>query len=236
MSSSKNRTPTRKPFDRPGVADYERRRYRGLDQRLVDRRERRLLRRAFARLRALDPDTWAAAAGPLVLDAPCGYGRFTGLILGEGARLVSADLARPMVERALEERDRVRHIGGAAADLRGGLPFKPAAFDYVFSMRLFHHLHASEDRRAVLREFARVASGGVVMSFYRLRGVHALQRRLRRLFKPSHRDIRMMPEAAFEREAADAGFVLDGIYPLFRGIHAQHIVILRREQAPTLKT
>ncbi len=46
----------------------------------------------------------------------------------------------------------------------------------------------------------------------------------------------MMAEETFEREAAEAGFVVDRIYPLFRGIHAQHIVILRRGQAPTLKT
>ena len=93
----------------------------------------------------------------------------------------------------------------------------------------------SEDRRAVLAEFARVASGGVVMSFYRFRGLHALQRRLRRLFKPSHRDIRMVAGETFEREAAEAGFVIDRIYPLFRGIHAQHIVVLRRGQVSTFQ-
>lgn len=233
MSSSKNKAPSPKPFDRPGVADYERRRYRGLDQRLVDRRERRLLRRAFARLRALDSDVWAGPNSPLILDAPCGYGRFSDLILGEGARLVSTDLARPMVERALEKRNSVNHLGGASADLRGGLPFKPAAFDYVFSMRLFHHLHASEDRRAVLAEFARVASGGVIMSFYRFRGLHALQRRLRRFLTHARREIKMVPRETFEHEAADAGFVVDKVYPLFRGIHAQHIVVLRRGQVST---
>lgn len=228
MSSSKNEPPSPKPFDRPGVADYERRRYRGLDQRLVDRRERCLLSRAFARLRARAPEAWAGPNGPLILDAPCGYGRFTSLILGEGARLVSADLALPMVERTLEGRGRVRHLGGAVADLRGGLPFKPASFDYVFSMRLFHHLHSPEHRRAVLREFARVASGGVVMSYYRFRGLHALQRRLRRFLTGARREIRMVPGETFEREAADAGFTIDRVYPLFRGLHAQHIVVLRR--------
>ncbi len=232
MSSSKNEPPSPKPFDRPGVADYERRRYRGLDQWLVDRRERRLLSRAFACLRAQAPGTWDGPNGPLILDAPCGYGRFTGLITGEGARLVSADLALPMVERALAKRDGVRHLGGTVADLRGGLPFKPAAFDYVFSMRLFHHLHASEDRRAVLREFARVAPGGVVMSFYRFRGIHALQRRIRRWLTRARREIRMVPGETLEREAADAGFAVERVYPLFRGIHAQHIVVLRRMQPP----
>jgi SAM-dependent methyltransferase len=229
MSSSKIKVPSSKPFDRPGVADYERRRYRGLDQRLVDRREQRLLARAFARLRELDGDAWTGPSGPLVLDAPCGYGRFSGLVLEEGARLVSADLAGSMVARALERRRSGRHVGGIVSDLRGALAFKPGAFDYVLSMRLFHHLHAAEDREAVLREFARVASRGVVMSFYRFRGLHALQRRLRRLFKPSHRDIKMVAGETFEREASAAGLVVDRVYPLFRGIHAQHIVVLRRD-------
>jgi SAM-dependent methyltransferase len=230
MSSSNNKVLSPKTFDRPGVADYEKRRYRGLDQRLVDRRERHLLRRAFARLRRLNPEAWAGQNSPLILDAPCGYGRFTDLILGQGARLVSTDLAHPMVERTLENRGSVFHLGGTAADLRGGLPFKPAAFGYVFSMRLFHHLHASEDRRAVLREFARVASGGAVMSFYRFRGIHALQRRLRRFLTRARREIKMVPGGTFEREAAEAGFVVDKVYPLFRGVHAQHIVVLRRGQ------
>ena len=166
---------------------------------------------------------------------PAATAGFTSLILGEGARLVSADLAHPMVARALEGRDPVRHLGGAAADLRGGLPFKPAAFGCVLSMRLFHHLHASEDRRAVLAEFGRVTSGGVIMSFYRFRGLHALQRRLRRLIKPSHRDIKMVAGETFAREAAEAGFVIDKVYPLFRGIHAQHIAVLRRGQVSTFQ-
>ena len=232
MSSSKPKPSPPKPFDRAGVADYERRRYRGLDQRIVDHQERRLLRRAFIRLRALDPDAWVAPRGPLVLDAPCGYGRFTKLILGEGARLVSCDLARPMVERALEGRDRAHHLGGAVADLRGGLPFKDGAFACVFSLRLFHHLHASEDRRAVLREFARVASAGAILSFYRFRGLHALQRRLRRFFKPRRRDIRMLTAETFAREAAEAGLIVERIFPLFRGIHAQHIVVLKKGPCP----
>ena len=230
MSSSKTRDGRAGPFDRAGVADYEKRRYKGIDQRLVDRRERRILERAFARLRELDAAAWAGPAGPLVLDAPCGYGRFSAFVLGSGARLVSADLAGPMVARAMERDRSGRHIGGAATDLRGGLAFKAGAFDYALSMRLFHHLHSAADREAVLRELARVASRGVVLSFYRFRGLHALQRRLRRLFKPNRRDIRMMAGETFEREALAAGFVVDRAYPLFRGIHAQQIVVLRRGQ------
>ena len=66
------------------------------------------------------------------------------------------------------------------------------------------------------------------MSYYRFRGLHALQRRLRRFLTGARREIRMVPGETFEREAADAGFTVDRVYPLFRGLHAQHIVVLRR--------
>ncbi|HEX9902326.1 MAG TPA: hypothetical protein VGB72_05645, partial [Acidobacteriota bacterium] len=69
MSSS-----TSLPFTEPEVADYEQRRYRGLDQRLVHSRETRILKSLLCRV----------VAGPLrpnrVLDAPCGYGRFSALL------------------------------------------------------------------------------------------------------------------------------------------------------------
>ncbi len=61
------------PFDRHQVAEYERRRYRGLDQRLVHWRETKILKKWLKEL---------AQKGPgLCLDAPCGYGRFSHLIL-----------------------------------------------------------------------------------------------------------------------------------------------------------
>jgi SAM-dependent methyltransferase len=224
MSSSAN-----KPFDRPGVVDYEKRRYRGLDQRLVDLRERAILRRFLERAVGEKPaGPPSSAVPPLVLDAPCGYGRFSGLLLDAGARLVSSDLAQAMVARALENTPDSRHIGGAVSDFRRGLPFKPGSIDYVFSMRLFHHLHEVEDRAAVLREFFRVAKSGVILSFYKVRGVHALQRRVRRFLKKARREIKMVPGAAFEREVREAGFTIECIVPLFRGVHAQHIVFLRK--------
>jgi SAM-dependent methyltransferase len=223
MSSSANKT-----FDRPGVADYERRRYRGLDQRLVDFREKHILRRILRGLIKKGGPAWEREGAALILDAPCGYGRFSGLLLGAGVRLVSSDLAFPMVERAVENSERRRHLGGVEADFRRGLPFKPGVFDYVFSMRLFHHLHAGEDREAVLREFARVAKEGVILSFYGVKGLHALQRKLRRFFRRTQRTIKMVPGATFEKEAASAGFRVERVVPLFRGIHAQHIVVLKK--------
>ena len=223
MSSSTNKT-----FDRPGVADYEKRRYRGLDQRLVDTREKHILRRILRGLKKKGGPAWEREGAALILDAPCGYGRFSRLLLGAGVRLVSSDLAFPMVERAVENRESRRHIGGVTADFRRGLPFKSGAFEYVFSMRLFHHLHVGEDREAVLQEFARIAKEGVLLSFYRVKGLHVLQRKLRRFFRRTQRTIKMVPEKTFAKEAASAGLRVERVVPLFRGIHAQHIAVLKK--------
>jgi SAM-dependent methyltransferase len=223
MSPSAN-----KPFDRTGVADYEKRRYRGLDQRLVDRRERAILRHILRKVENDKPGSFAGGRSPLVLDAPCGYGRFTGLLLDAGVKLVSGDLAKAMVERALENKSDPKHIGGVVSDFRRGLPFRPGAFDYVFSMRLFHHLHEADDRTAVLREFARTAKSGAILSFYKVRGIHAFQRRIRRFLKKARREIKMVPGATFEQEVREAGFTVERVIPLFRGVHAQHIVLLKK--------
>ena len=105
MSSSPN-----VPFTEPEVADYERRRYRGLDQRLVHSRETRILKDFMDRLAAdrLRPNR--------VLDAPCGFGRFTALLRRSGAEVVSSDLSLAMVKRALAWPAAVGGARGAAAD------------------------------------------------------------------------------------------------------------------------
>ncbi|MGB9005076.1 MAG: methyltransferase domain-containing protein [Candidatus Aminicenantales bacterium] len=220
MSSSVNR-----PFTEPEVADYERRRYRGLDQRLVHSRETHILKKLLR----------LAAAGPLrpgrLLDAPCGYGRFTGLLQQTGAGLVSSDLSPAMVKRT---RARPHSAGpplGAVADIKRGLPFQTGMFGLAFSVRFFHHLHQPQERLAVLSELARVTSRWALVSYYRLNPLHRLQRKLRRAVKPSRTRIKMVTAQEFNDEANKAGFRVVRSAPLWRGIHAQQFVLLEKRAA-----
>jgi len=166
------------------------------------------------------------------LDAPCGYGRFAGLVLGLGARLVAADLSFHMVARARESvggtDQKAGFVLGAVTNLTQGLPFKENAFDYVLSMRFFHHLHDENDRLSVLREFARVGSTGVILSYYRLNRLHALQRVLRGKLTGRKYRVSMIPAAQMKEEARKAGLIVDRVVPLFGGLHAQHIVFLKK--------
>lgn len=104
-------------------------------------------------------------AGSVVLDVPCGRGRFTSRILGAGATLVSADLSRPMlaaaVAAAAETEDRARFAGPAQCDA-SKLPFADGAFDVVLSIRFLFHVPRPL-RADVLRELARVSRRFVVV-------------------------------------------------------------------------
>jgi SAM-dependent methyltransferase len=210
------------PFTTEGVRDYERRRYKSWDQRMVQARERRITRRLFKA-------AGEAASTGLVLDLPCGYGRFAPLLIEIGARPVNADLSFEMVRRANETSGRP----GVAADAKNGLPFRPGAFGAVFCMRLLHHIHDPADRKTILEEFARISAGWAVVSYYHSNALHKAQRALRRLRKKSPRKIRMIEGDGFAREAGAAGWTVVREAALFRGLHAARIALLKKRiEAP----
>jgi len=213
------------PFKKQEVADYERRRYRGLDQKIVHGREVKILKKMMRFIEDASP----AAAPALALDAPCGYGRFSRLLLERNLRLVSCDLSAAMVERAVLKEFNYIIPMGIVANMIEGLPFKPNVFRLILSMRLFHHLHESEERSSVLGEFSRASSGWLILSFYQVNPLHLIQRKLRRMFKKSKTRIKMISRREFEGETAEAGFQVVRVIPLFRGIHAHQIALLKKE-------
>jgi len=217
MSSSK---PT--PFNEQQVAEYERRRYRGLDQRLVHWRETRILSRWLK-------DLAGKSDFPgLCLDAPCGYGRFSQLILASGFNLISADLSFSMVQRARKRGFNGHFPIGIVINLLAAFPFADRCFDLVLALRFFHHLHSTEERQHVLAEIGRVTRRWAIVSFYRKQPLHELQRKLRRRLRPSATRISMLPLATFSRETALAGFRLKKISALWPGLHAQHFALLEK--------
>lgn len=206
------------PFKKHEVEDYERKRYRGWDQRLVDWREKKILKKILEEV---------GATSGLGLDIPCGYGRFSEHLLNRGQGLVSSDLSFHMVIRSIERGGALEPHHGVVADAKKGLPFQRRAFSVLLSMRFFHHLHRKEDREFVLREFAAVSSQWIVLSFYKRTLFHRIQRGLRRRIKRTKTRIRMISREMFQEETNRAGLRIVKISPLFLGIHAQHLVLLR---------
>jgi len=211
--------PLRIPFKKHEVKDYERKRYQGFDQKLVHSREKKILQKILEKIGKKDA---------LVLDVPCGYGRFSSLLLERGLSLVSSDLSFHMVERAKERNEESAKFSGVVADGISGLPFKGEVFDFILSVRFFHHLHHEEERKAVLGEFSRLAKEWVILSYYQINPLHIIQRKLRRRIKKSKTRIKMLSRKEFEREVELAGFKVIRIFPLFKGIHSHHTALLRK--------
>jgi len=241
------------PFSKKEVVDYEKKRYRGLDQRFVHSREQKILKKTFDRI---------GETSGLALDLPCGYGRFSSFLMERGFGLINCDISYAMVERANENavwmslraqrgnlttmrlrsmvRARRRNpvprndiLCGAVADATSGLPFKDGTFSLVLSMRFFHHVHRSEDRKKILDEYARISSGWVVLSYYQSNALHKIQRKLRRKIKKTPTRIKMITQQEFQSEAEESGFEVVSVIPLFRGLHSQHIVLLKKAKTRT---
>ena len=120
-----------------------------------------------------------------VLDLPCGTGRFWGLLAEEKGRVIHvADNSQNMIDVGMTHRppEITRRSGSATGCSAFATGFPDGFVDCVFCFRLLHHIGKSEDRVRMLKEFARVSSGTVIVSLWvdgNYRGWRE-QRRLRR--------------------------------------------------------
>lgn len=136
-------------------------------RRLSSRRERAILRAAVAEAVQLLPDV-LPADGPRLLDLPCGTGRFAALLSEFVAVYVAADHSPHMLElcRATLARSgpRAARVSFERADARA-MPFADDSFDLACCVRLIHHFPDPSERAAILREFARVTLGPLILTF-----------------------------------------------------------------------
>lgn len=149
-----------------------------------------------------------------VLDLPCGTGRFWAMLAEEPDRKIYvADNSQAMIDVGLELRPRE-----VAARIEKS--FRCSAFDTglpdnfvecVFSIRFLHHIQRSADRVRILKEFARISSGTVIVSLWvdgnfrawRLR--RKLARRAREGGTGMPRDRILLGQGEIERDFAAAG-------------------------------
>jgi SAM-dependent methyltransferase len=103
--------------------------------------------------------------GALVLDVPCGTGRWIPTLSGRGFRYVGADVSGSMLREARRVTDPPRVTGFAAAEAER-LPFADDTFDCVILWRLLHHIPEDATRAQMLTEAARVSRYKVLVSFH----------------------------------------------------------------------
>jgi len=191
------------------IREYERTRYRGLDQRMVHGVEKRIVTGFIRKLRQ-DNDR--------VIDIPCGYGRFTSFLVDEPLEVFVGDLSHLMLLRVKERFDsRVRMARGDIMEL----PFADNSFDGLLSMRLFQHFHTPAERIAGFSEIARVISRWAVVSVYTCSALHKFMRMFR-----EHHKITMASVSQIKEEVDKSGLRILKLKKIMPGIHAQTILMV----------
>jgi len=130
----------------------------GLSRRLSHWRDVQVARRALQM--ADEPN--------LVLDLPCGAGRFWPMLCEQPNRVIfAADNSADMIAtaRAAQAPEVVARVtsfrtSAFAIDLGAN------AVDCIFCIRLLHHIESAEHRLAILREFHRVSRDTVILSLW----------------------------------------------------------------------
>ncbi|AHL35582.1 SAM-dependent methyltransferase [Pseudomonas brassicacearum] len=171
-----------------------------LSRRLSNLRDQQLARRALTL--ASDPS--------LVLDLPCGAGRFWPLLAEKPNRvIIGADNSEAMIKTAVDAQPanvvkRVQPLHTSAFDI--ALPDN--AVDSIFCMRLLHHIGEPAHRLAILKEFERVSRDSVIVSLW-VDGNFKAWKRKRQERTRGRKDYQnrfVLPVATVEDEFRQAGF------------------------------
>lgn len=191
-------------YDRNHAQDYFLKHQDGLARRLSHQRDEQLARRALA----------LAGEPGLVLDLPCGAGRFWPLLAEKANRvIIGADNSAAMIETACASQPpevvaRVRPLQTSAF----AIDLPDNSVDSIFCMRLFHHIGDPAHRKTILSEFQRVSRDSVILSLWvdgnfkawRRRKLEA--RRSARATQDSYQNRFVLPAATVEEEFVSAGF------------------------------
>ncbi|UST83963.1 class I SAM-dependent methyltransferase [Pseudomonas siliginis] len=187
-------------YDDQHAQRYLRKHQQSLGRRLSHLRDEQVGRKALAL--AGDPG--------LVLDLPCGAGRFWPMLAEKPNRvIIGADNSESMIKTAMQGQPaevvkRVQPLHTSAFDI--ALPDN--SVDSIFCMRLLHHIGEAEHRRVILREFERVTRDSVIVSLWVDGNFKAWKRKRAERDRPSHdyQNRFLIPAAMIEKEFEQAGF------------------------------
>jgi len=174
---------------------YDGNRFTSPKGRILDRAEKRALKKAL---------TLLSVKGP-VLDIPCGTGRITEFLLQEGYTTAGFDISREMLEVAQGRLGGYRNLLDLGRANAEDLPFVPGWFECVTSIRLMGHVPPSI-RVKLLREMGRVG-GHVIASFSISNPFLRLRRKVKSLLRQSS-VLYPATMAEIRTEAEDAGLKL----------------------------
>ncbi len=149
----------------------------------------------------------------VILDLPCGTGRFTGALAREGYEIVGSDISMEMLQKAASITS-TKDGDGQQQNIRGylqanaeALPLRDASLDCVVCIRFMMHVDPAT-RVRMLREFHRVSRRWVVIDYrhkYTFR--YVLTHTLGKLGF-GRTPLSRVSRADLEQEFRDAGFAV----------------------------
>ena len=113
--------------------------------------------------RCLGEELWASLPGKQVLECGCGAGRFTEILLGQGASVTSFDLSDAVDANQENFPQNGNHRVAQADILR--LPFKPHQFDIAFCLGVLQYTADPEQAIRALHEHVK-PGGAIVIDCY----------------------------------------------------------------------
>lgn len=149
----------------------------------------------------------------IVLDLPCGAGRFWPMLKEKKNRsIIAADNSAAMLEVAQQanpwyKQQNIRCLKTSAF----AIDLPESSVDSIFCMRLLHHIGTAKDRAAMFKELHRVTRDTVIISLW-VDGNYMAWRRARiekqrlSIDKPTSKNRFLITRADVEKEFAMAGF------------------------------
>lgn len=211
-------------YDKKHAEAYWHKHRNGITRRLSNWRDQQLA--AWALAQADEPR--------LVLDLPCGAGRFWPTLLADSQRcLIAADNAPAMLEVAQQvhspqtlARVQLLQTSAFAIDLADN------SVDSIFCMRLLHHIETNDHRLALLKECRRVTRDSLIISLWVDGNIKAGQRKrteARRAARgPGHNTNRFVAQRdEIERLFVDAGFSIQSYKDFLPGYAMWRVYVLR---------
>lgn len=213
-------------YDQAHAQQYLEKHQDGFARKLSHYRDQQLARHALA----------LAGEPNLVLDLPCGAGRFWSTLAEQPNRVIlAADNSADMLNTALlaqpkqiTERVKTFQTSAFAIDLPDN------SVDSIFCMRLLHHIEQPEHRLALLKEFHRTTRDSVIISLWVDGNYKAWRRKTlekKRLqedpcYKSTNRFV--ISQETVEQEFIQAGFTIQRHLDFLPGYSMWRVYVLRK--------
>jgi ubiquinone/menaquinone biosynthesis C-methylase UbiE len=196
---------------------YDEKRFSSWLGKLVDKLDRRALKRALSRI----------PIGGFLLDLPCGTGRMTEFLLREGYRVAGADISREMMDIARKRLESFAGFRGLFIEDAEDLSFENGEFDGLVCARLMGHV-PPEIRIRMLKEMKRVTRGTIVVAYYVYHPVTEVSKWIQSKGKKRSPHLHPVKSDQMQAEVGAAGLRIVRAIPMLKYISECTYLVLER--------